>query len=159
MYASASPQIQSGVADRGNVDRPIAQHIEPPGPGKLGQSKREVNLLRRSGVSSSLALFKTDEIVVSLQWYGRDTSQVGISQRLGALVVILSGSGLQTVVKGKPDERLWPGSVLWLLAEANTFITNESGEPWSYLSLSFEGTEPLNPQWKPRSFVSSQSPD
>jgi hypothetical protein len=61
-------------------------------------------------------------------------------------------------VKGKPDQPLSPGSVLWVLAEASTFITNESGEPWSYLSLSFEGTEPFNPQWKPRRFVSSQSP-
>jgi hypothetical protein len=107
--------------------------------------------------SSSLALFKTDETDVSLQWYGRNASQSGITYRLGTLIVILSGSGLHTTVKGKPDEPLAPGSVLWVLAEANTFITNESGEPWSYLSLSFEGTEPFNPQWKPRHFVSSQS--
>jgi len=110
-------------------------------------------------VISSLALFKTDETNVSLQWYGRNTSQGGINYRLGTLVVILSGLGLQTDVKGKPDEPLLPGSVLWLLAGANTFITNESGEPWSYLSLSFEGTEPFHPQRKPGHFVSSQSPD
>jgi hypothetical protein len=110
-------------------------------------------------VMSSLALFKTDETDVSLTWHGRNTSQSGITYRLGTLIVILSGSGLHTTVKGKPDEPLLPGSVLWVLAEANTFITNESGEPWSYLSLSFEGTEPFNPQWKPRHFVSSQSPD
>jgi hypothetical protein len=110
-------------------------------------------------VISSLALFKTDETDVSLTWYGRNTSQGGINYRLGTLIVILSGSGLQTDVKGKPDEHLLPGSVLWLLAGANTFITNESGEPWSYLSLSFEGTEPFNPQWRPRRFVSSQSTD
>ena len=109
--------------------------------------------------SSSLALFKTDETDVSLHWFGRNTSQGGITYRLGTLIVILSGSGLQTTVKGKPDQPLLPGSVLWLLAEAPTFITNESGEPWSYLSLSFEGTEPFNPQWKPRHFVSSQNPD
>jgi hypothetical protein len=103
--------------------------------------------------SSSLALFKTDETDVSLQWYGRDTSQSGITYRLGTPILIRSGSGLHTTVKGKPDERLLPGSVLWVLAEANTFITNESGQPWNYLSLSFEGTEPFNPQWKPRHFV------
>jgi len=110
-------------------------------------------------VMSSLALFKTDETDVSLTWYGRNTSQGGITYRLGTLMVILSGSGLQTTIKGKPDQPLLPGSVLWLLAEAPTFITNESVEPWSYLSLSLEGTEPFKPQWKPRHFVSSQSPD
>jgi hypothetical protein len=109
--------------------------------------------------SSSLALFKTDETDVSLQWHGRNTSQIGITYSLGTLMVILSGSGIQTTVKGKPDQPLLPGTVLWLLAEAPTFIINESGEPWSYLSLSFEGTEPFNPQWKPRHFFSSQTPD
>jgi hypothetical protein len=113
-----------------------------------------------------LALFKTGETDVSLQSFRRNTSQDGmtyqqggITYRLGTLIVILSGSKLQTAVKGKPDQPLSPGSVLWVLAEAPTFITNESGEPWSYLSLSFEGTEPFNPQWKPRRFVSSESPD
>jgi hypothetical protein len=109
--------------------------------------------------SSSLALFKTDETDVSLQRHGRNTSQIGITHSLGTLMVILSGSGIQTTVKGKPDQTLMPGSVLWLLAETPTFIINESGEPWGYLSLSFEGTEPFNPQWKPRHFLSSQSPD
>jgi AraC-like ligand binding domain len=109
--------------------------------------------------SSTLALFKTDETDVSLQWLGRNTSQSGITYQLGTLMVILSGSGLHTTVKGEPDQALSPGGVLWLLAEAPVFITNESGKPWSYLSLSFEGTEPFNPQWKPRHFVSARSPD
>jgi hypothetical protein len=100
--------------------------------------------------SSNLQLFKTDETDVSLQWYGQNTSTAGITYRLGTLVVILSGSGLQTVVKGKPQEPLSVGSVLWLLAEAPTTISNPSGEPWSYLSLSFEGTEPFYRDWKPR---------
>lgn len=108
---------------------------------------------------SSLALFKTDQTDVSLQWYGKNTLQAGMAYRLGTLVVILSGSRLQTAVKSKPEEPLSVGSVLWLLAEANTTITNQSGEPWSYLALSFEGTEPFYPQWKPRGFVSSPSPD
>jgi hypothetical protein len=109
--------------------------------------------------SSNLPLFKTDETDVSLQWYGQNTVQTGITYRLGTLVVILSGSGLQTVVKGKPQEPLPVGSVLWLLAEAPATITNPSGEPWSYLSLSFEGTEPFYQQWKPRRDVTSPSPN
>ena len=99
--------------------------------------------------SSNLPLLKTDETDVSLQWYGQNTSQAGITYRLGTLVVILSGSRLQTVVKG----------VLWLFAEANTTITNPSGEPWSYLSLSFEGTQPFYQQWKPRRIVPSPQSD
>jgi hypothetical protein len=108
--------------------------------------------------SSNLPLFKTGETDVSLQWYGQNTSQAGITYRLGTLIVILSGSGLQTVEKGKPQEPLSVGSVLWLLAEAPTTITNPSGEPWSYLSLSFEGTEPFYQQWKPRRIVPSPEP-
>jgi hypothetical protein len=88
---------------------------------------------------SSLALFKTDKTDVSLQWFGQNTSQVGMTFRLGTLVVILSGSRLRTIVKGKPEELLTVGSVLWLFAEDKTTITNLSGEPWSYLSLSFGG--------------------
>ena len=105
--------------------------------------------------SSDLPLFKTDETDVSVQWYGQNTSQAGITYGLGTLVVILSGSGLQTVVKGKPQEPLSVGSVLWLLAEAPTTINNPSGAPWSYLSLSFEGTEPFYQQWKPGRIVPS----
>jgi len=104
----------------------------------------------RKKSSSSLELFKTDETDVSLQWYGQNTQQAGITYGLGTLVVILSGSRLQTMVKGRPEKPLSVGSVLWLLAEAPTTITNPSGEPWSYLSLSFEGTEPFYQQWKPR---------
>ena len=43
--------------------------------------------------SSNLPLFKTDETDVSVQWYGQNTSQAGITYRLGTLIVILSGSG------------------------------------------------------------------
>ena len=85
--------------------------------------------------SSNFPLFKTDETDVSLQRYGLNTSQAGITYRLGTLIVILSGSGLQTVEKGEPQGPLSVGSVLWLLAEAPTTITNPSGEPWSYLSF------------------------
>lgn len=99
--------------------------------------------------SSNLPLFKTGETDVALQWYGQNTSQAGITYYLGTLIVILSGSGLQTAEKGKPQGQLSVGSVLWLLAEAPAFINNPSGEPWSYLSLSFEGTEPRYQQWKP----------
>jgi hypothetical protein len=105
--------------------------------------------------SSNLPLFKTGETNVALQWYGQNTSQAGITYHLGTLIVILSGSGLQTVEKGKPQGPLSVGSVLWLLAEAPAFINNPSGEPWSYLSLSFEGTEPFYQQWKPRRMLLS----
>ena len=108
--------------------------------------------------SSNLPLFKTGETNVSLQRYGQNTSQAGITYPLGTLIVILSGSGLQTVEKGKPQELLSVGSVLWLLAETPTTITSPSGEPWSYLSLSFEGTEPFYQQWKPSAWLSRQTP-
>jgi hypothetical protein len=134
-----------------------------PGPPIYSCPKMSVN---EKTNSSTLALFRTGETDVSLQSFGRNTSQGrmtyqqgGITYRLGTLIVILSGSRLQTAVKGSPDQPLSPGSVLWVLAEVPTFITNESGEPWSYLSLSFEGTEPFNPQWKSRHFLSSENRD
>jgi hypothetical protein len=100
--------------------------------------------------SSYMPLFKTDETDVSLQWLGPDTAQVGFTPRLGTLCVILSGSNIQRVVKGKSEEALSAGSVLWLLAESNTNFSNLSGKPWSYLLLSFSGTEPFYRDWKPR---------
>jgi len=65
-------------------------------------------------------------------------------------MVVLSGSEIQRIEKGKIEETLSAASTAWLLAESPYTFINQSGKPWSYLSLSFEGTEPLRPEWKPR---------
>lgn len=58
--------------------------------------------------------------------------------RLGTLMVVISGSGIQRVEKGKPEETLSVGSTAWLVAEPPYTFINQSGKSWSYLSLSFE---------------------
>lgn len=104
----------------------------------------------RSNGTADVPLFDTDQTHVSLEWYGSDTTQSWPTYRLGTLIVILSGSRIQRVEKGKPEETLSVGSAAWLLAESPYSFINQSGNPWSYLSLSFEGTEPFQPEWKLR---------
>jgi hypothetical protein len=95
----------------------------------------------------NLPLFETDQTHVSLEWSANFT-YLNITPSLGTLLVSLSGSALQRIEKGRAEETLSTGSVLWLVAESNTSFDNPSGKPWSYLSLSFEGTEPLHHEWK-----------
>jgi hypothetical protein len=115
-----------------------------PGPSAEHCSK---TLTDRSKGSAFVPLFDTDQTHVRLEWY--DSIQIGPTYRLGTLMVVLSGSGIQRVEKGKPEETLSVGSAAWLVAESPYTFINQSGKPWSYLSLSFEGTEPLRPEWKP----------
>ena len=111
--------------------------------------------LDRKQASGDVPLFETDQTHVSLEWY-ESNSQIGPTYGLGTLIVVLSGSGIQRVEKGKPNlpfaikETLSVGSTAWLVAESPYTFINQSGKPWSYLSLSFEGTEPLRPEWKPK---------
>jgi hypothetical protein len=107
-------------------------------------------LADRSKGSATVPLFDTDGTHVSFVWYGTGSTQIGPTYRLGTLMVVLSGSGVQRVEKGKPEETLFVGSTAWLIAESPYNFINPSGKPWSYLSLSFEGTEPLHPEWKPQ---------
>ena len=69
---------------------------------------------------------------------------ITITPSLGTLLVILSGSGIQTEVKGEPEETLHVGDVMWLLAGSHTTFSNSSQEEWSYLSVGFKGSEALH---------------
>jgi hypothetical protein len=116
-----------------------------PGPLELHCDKMSAD---HRGGSSTEPQFKTGETSVDLVRYDPNapgtTSSVTITPRLGILLVMLSGSGVQTLVKGKPAETLAVGDVLWLLAGSNTTFSSPSGKDWSYLSLGFEGTETLH---------------
>jgi len=118
-----------------------------PGPPAYHCSK---TLADRTKGSATVPLFDTDQTHVSFDWYGSDSKQIGPTYRLGTLMVVLSGSAIQRVEKGRPDETLSAGSTAWLVAESPYTFINQSGKPWSCLSLSFEGTEPLRHDWKPR---------
>lgn len=117
------------------------------GPPKYHCSRASID---RKQASDDLPLFETGQTHVSLNWYGSNSGQIGPTYRLGTLIVVLSGSVIQRGEKGKPEETLSVGSTAWLVAESPYTFINQSGKPWSYLSLSFEGTEPLRPEWKPR---------
>lgn len=81
--------------------------------------------------------FKTDEMTVRLGSHGPNGGvEVGPVQ--ATLFVIVSGSEIQRIVNGKPEETLSAGSVVWLPPASNTTFANRSGKPWTVLSLSFE---------------------
>jgi hypothetical protein len=105
--------------------------------------------LGRKQASGNLPLFEIDQTHVSVEWFDSNSQQIGTTCRLGTLLVVLSGSVTQRAEEGNPEEVLSVGSVAWLLAESNYTFINLSGKPWSYLALSFEGTQPLKPTWKP----------
>jgi hypothetical protein len=88
--------------------------------------------------------FATDETVVDLTRVSPEGHHSTITPVMGTLLVILSGSGIQTEVKGEPQEKFAIGEVMWLLAGSNTTLSNPSGKPWSYLTLAFQGSEALN---------------
>ena len=88
--------------------------------------------------SSSVAQFKTDEMSAQLDSYGSETHPVTVAPRLGTLVVIVSGSGIQKIASGKIEETLSAGNSTWLPAGSSTMLSNVSGKRWSALSLSFE---------------------
>jgi hypothetical protein len=97
----------------------------------------------RNGMSY-VPQFATDEIQVDLTRLNSDTGETGITPSMGTLLVLLSGSGIQTLVKGRPENTLAVGEVMWLLAGSNTFFSNTSRKAWSYLTISFQGSEALH---------------
>jgi hypothetical protein len=98
---------------------------------------------KRNGASSA-PLFLTEEMGASLTRLDPDVDQNGISSNSGTLFVLLSGSGIQTMVKGKPEETLAVGDVRWLLAGSNNTFSNPAHKAWSYLTLGFKGSEALH---------------
>jgi len=88
--------------------------------------------------------FQTDATTVYLVQLAPDAEQTTITANPGTLFVLLSGTGIQTVVKGKPEETLAVGEVMWLLAGSNTRFSNPAHKSWSYLTLSFKGSEALH---------------
>jgi len=98
---------------------------------------------KRNG-ASIVPQFATDETEVSLTRLDPDVGGSSITPMAGTLFVLLSGSGIQTVVKGKSEETLAVGDVVWLLAGSNIELSNPSRKTWSYLTLGFKGSEALH---------------
>jgi hypothetical protein len=93
---------------------------------------------------SDVPQFRTDELEVSLARLDPDAEQLGFTAFSGTLFVLLSGSGIQTMVRGKPEETLAVGEVKWLLAGSNTTFSNPAHKAWSYLTIGFKGSEALH---------------
>jgi len=98
---------------------------------------------KRNG-ASIVPQFATDETEVSLTRLDPDVEQNGLTQYSGTLFVLVSGSGIQTMVKGQPEETLALGDVMWLLAGSNTTFSNPAHKAWSYLEIGFKGSEALH---------------
>jgi hypothetical protein len=98
---------------------------------------------KRSG-ASDVPQFRTDALQASLARLDPDVEQSGFTAFSGTLFVLLSGSGIQTMVKGKPEETLAVGDVKWLLAGSNTTFSNPAHKAWSYLTIGFKGSEALH---------------
>ncbi len=98
---------------------------------------------KRNGMSN-VPLFQTDDMMVYLARLDPEVQQTSFSPGPGTLFILLRGSGIQTVVKGKPEESLAVGEVMWLLAGSNTTFSNPSRKAWSYLTLGFKGSEALH---------------
>jgi hypothetical protein len=92
----------------------------------------------------SVSQFQTDEMEASLTRVDGNVQQTTFTPTAGILFVLLSGSGIQTVVKGKPEETLVVGDVRWLLSGSNNTFSNQSQKTWSYLTLAFQGSESLH---------------
>lgn len=104
---------------------------------------RERERLKEGG-SSVVPLFQTDEVTVSLNRFGPNTEQTSLTTFSGTVFVLLSGSGIQELVKGQPAEALAVGDVMWLLGGSITTLANPSQKAWSYLSVGFKGSEPIH---------------
>jgi len=88
---------------------------------------------------SSVPQFKTDEITAQLDSYGPTAQPVEIAARVPTLLVIASGSEIESAGTAARKESLSAGSAIWLPAASRTIFSNQSGKPWTVLSLSFEG--------------------
>ncbi len=99
---------------------------------------------RRGRFLDTVPQFATDEIGVDMTRVSHESHETTITPSVGTLLVLVSGSGIQTEVKGKPEETLAVGNVMWLLAGSHTTLSNSSGKEWSYLAVGFKGSEPLH---------------
>jgi hypothetical protein len=88
---------------------------------------------------SSVPQFKTDEITAQLDSYGPGAQPVEIAAQVPTLLVIAAGSEIQRERAASQKESLSAGSTIWLPAASKTIFSNQSGKPWTVLSLSFEG--------------------
>jgi len=98
---------------------------------------------KRNG-TSNVPQFATEETQVSLTRFDPEVEQNGLTIGAGTLFILLSGSGIQTTVNGKPGETLAVGDVMWLLAGSSTTFSNPSRKAWSYLALGFKRSEALH---------------
>jgi hypothetical protein len=89
--------------------------------------------------TSSVPQFKTDEITAQLDSYGPGAQPIEIAARVPTLLVIASGSEIQRAGAAIQKENVSTGSAIWLPAASRTIFSNQSGKPWTVLSLSFEG--------------------
>src|SRR5467141_3834260 len=112
-------------------------------PGVEKQTCSRSVMEKRSGMSN-VPQFQTDEISASMARLDRDAEQITMTQYTGTLFVLLGGSGIQTMVKGKPDQTLVVGDVMWLLAGSNATFYNPAHKAWSYLTVGFKGSEALH---------------
>jgi hypothetical protein len=102
------------------------------------------SVTEKRGGMSNVPQFQTDEMAAYLAQLDPDVEQNGMTPYTGTLFVLLSGSGIQTMVKGKPEETLAVGDVKWLLAGSNTTFSNPAHKAWSYLTIGFKGSEVLH---------------
>jgi hypothetical protein len=98
---------------------------------------------KRNGVAH-VPQFATDVTRVDVTRLDPEVEQSGITTGAGTLFVLLGGSGIHTMVKGKPEETLAVGDVMWLLAGSNATFSNPSHKAWSYLALGFTGSEAVH---------------
>jgi hypothetical protein len=98
---------------------------------------------KRNGMSN-VPQFQTDEMETFLTRLDPDVEHVGFTAYSGTLFVLLSGSGIQTMVKGSPEETLEVGDVRWLFAGSITTFSNPARKAWSYLTMGFKESETLH---------------
>jgi hypothetical protein len=102
------------------------------------------SVTEKRGGMSDVPQLQTDEMSVSLARLDPDAEHVGFTAYSGTLFVLLSGSGIQKIVKGSPEETLEVGDVRWLLAGSITTFSNPARKAWSYLTMGFKGSEALH---------------
>lgn len=99
---------------------------------------------RKARWLDTVSQFETDETWVDLTRVSPNVHHNTFTPTVGTLLVILSGSEIQTEVKGKPEETLHVGDAMWVLAGSHTTFFNPSRKEWRYLALGFKGSEALH---------------
>jgi hypothetical protein len=102
------------------------------------------SVTEKRGGMSNVPQFQTDEMETFLTRLDPDVEHVGFTAYSGTLFVLLSGSGIQTMVKGSPEETLEVGNVRWLFAGSITTFSNPARKAWSYLTMGFKESETLH---------------